>query len=230
MKDEAGEIRNRYERRKELPTNLRYSPIDPYVCMVCQEKERAIIRWIHVAGLAPVGERRVVEIGCGGGGNLLQFIHLGFRPENLVGNELLEDRASQARHVLPVATEIFVGDASELDLEDQTFDVILQSTVFSSILDDRFQEKLAERMWKLAKPGGGVLWYDFVYNNPHNPDVRGVPVRRVRELFPDGIMRVWRLTLAPPLGRFVTKVWPRFYTWLNVFPFLRTHVLCWIEK
>ena len=21
-------------------------------------------------------------------------------------------------------------------------------------------------MWALVKPGGGVLWYDFVYNNP----------------------------------------------------------------
>ena len=33
-------------------------------------------------------------------------------------------------------------------------------------------------------PGGGVLWYDFTVNNPRNPDVRGVPMKRV------GISRV----------------------------------------
>jgi hypothetical protein len=24
-------------------------------------------------------------------------------------------------------------------------------------------------MWALTKPGGGILWYDFVYDNPRNP-------------------------------------------------------------
>jgi hypothetical protein len=48
----------------------------------------------------------------------------------------------------------------------------------------------------------------------------------VAELFPDGRLRQWRLTLAPPIARRVPAAW---YPWLNL-PFLRTHVLCWIEK
>jgi hypothetical protein len=85
-------------------------------------------------------------------------------------------------------------------------------------------------MWALAKPGGGVLWYDFIFNNPRNPDVRGVPLHRIRQLFPAGKIHHWKLTLAPPLSRRVTRLHPVLYSVFNLVPFLRTHVLCWIEK
>jgi hypothetical protein len=66
-------------------------------------------------------------------------------------------------------------------------DLVLQSTVFSSLLDDAFQQRLAEAMWRWLKPGGAVLWYDFTVDNPRNPDVRGVPLARVRALFPQAL-------------------------------------------
>ena len=125
---------------------------------------------------------------------------------------------------------MLVGDASQLDLGDASFDVVLQSTVFSSILDAAFQQRLADRMWALVKPAGGVLWYDFIYNNPRNPDVRGVPLGRIRELFPQGRLRAWRVTLAPPISRLVTRIHPSLYSVLNAVPWLRTHVLCWVGK
>ncbi len=107
---------------------------------------------------------------------------------------------------------------------------MLQSTVFSSLLDDAFQQRLADAMWAAVKPGGGVLWYDFTVDNPRNPDVRGVPLRRVRELFPGGELRARRITLAPPIARAVTRVHPSLYTLFNAVPLLRTHVLAWIAK
>ena len=109
-------------------------------------------------------------------------------------------------------------------------DIVFQSTVFSSLLDDSFQQRLADAMWKWVRPGGGVLWYDFVVDNPRNPDVRGVPVRRIRELFPSGSHRVRRLTLAPPLARPAARIHPSLYTLLNSCPWLRTHVLVWVGK
>ncbi len=229
MNHEAYDIRERYDRRKNLPPSL-YDPLGSYNAMVEAEKKFALIRWINSFNLAPVCEKRVLEVGCGNGPNLLQLILLGFRPENLVGIELLEERGLQAVHRLPAATKILVGDASEIDLGEERFDVVCQSTVFTSILDDDFQQNLARRMWLSAAGGGGVLWYDYVYDNPWNPDVRGVPISRIRQLFPHGRLKVWRLTLAPPIGRLVSKVSPRLYTVFNAFPFLRTHVLCWIQK
>jgi len=230
MIDEIENVRARYRRRQEENESVTYDPLAPYNSLLETEKRLALVRLINEAGLPPVSDKTVLEIGCGSGTNLLQLLLLGFRPENLVANELLEDRAAEARHRLPQAIEIITGDASELNLPDRTFDVVMQSTVFTSILDDDFQQKLANRMWDLVKPRGGILWYDYIYDNPWNSDVRGVPVKRIRQLFPEGKMKTWRLTLAPPIGRLVTRLSPKLYTLFNLAPFLRTHVLCWIEK
>lgn len=187
-------------------------------------------RWIRECHIAPVQEKRALVIGCGEGSNLYELLRLGFLPENLVGNELLEHRARIARSGLPAATEVICGDATQLPSEIGVFDIVYQSTVFTSLLDDAFQEALAARMWSLVKPGGGVLWYDFTFDNPRNPDVRGVPLQRVRQLFPGAQIVDWRLTLAPPISRRVTKISPSLYGVFNLFPFLRTHILCWIKK
>lgn len=157
-------------------------------------------------------------------------MRLGFNAQNLVGNELLSDRITLARHSLPEAITLYEGDATQLELGDKSFDVVYQSTVFSSLLDDRFQEQLANRMWDWVRPGGGVLWYDFTFDNPNNPDVRGVPLKRIRELFPSGGIDSHRVTLAPPISRRCCKVNPALYHAFNAFPFLRTHLLCWIGK
>lgn len=229
-KKEVQEIRDRYKRRRDAHADDRYGMLRASSYMWAQEKERALIRWIDYAGLAPLAEKRLLEIGCGNGNNLIQLLRLGFRAENIEGNELLEDRVNIAKQKLPEALNVIAGDAMEVIREDSSFDVVLQSTVFSSILDDEFQEKLAQKMWCAAKPGGGILWYDFVYDNPRNSDVRGVSVKRIRELFPHGEIKVWRVTLAPPICRVVTRINPALYNIFNSMPFLRSHVLCWIRK
>lgn len=227
---EARAVAERYARRSmTVPSDL-YSPLNPAEFMARQERERALISLIRAAGLEPISERTVLEIGCGTGSNLLRLIDLGFSPENLVGNELLESRATVARSRLSQEVRILMGDASTLEFPAASFDIVYQSTVFTSLLDAPFQEALARRMWSWARPGGGVLWYDFLYDNPRNPDVRGVPMRRVRQLFPQAHIRSWRITLAPPISRRVTKLHPSLYGLFNLLPFLRTHVLCWIRK
>lgn len=227
---EIEQVSQRYQRRQLRHCEGLYSPLLPEVYLTLQEKERAIIRWIKSCGLEPVSDKRVLEVGCGSGRNLLDFIRLGFSPRNLAGNELLEERLQAARENLPAAVRIIPGDAAQIDLSEGVFDVVLQSTVFTSLLDNDFQQTLADRMWALTRPGGGVLWYDFVYNNPGNPDVRGVPLKRIKELFPKAIISAWRLTLAPPISRRVCKIHPALYDIFNLLPFLRTHLLCWLKK
>jgi len=226
---EIAAVHDRYERRKAAVENNRYSPLNADVWQGMQERQRAMLRIFAHLGLGNFHATKLVEVGCGAGGNLLEFLRLGFQPQNLIGVELLEDRVAIANKVLP-AGMVRLGDAASMILPSASQDIVYQSTVFSSLLDDTFQQELAERMWGWAKPGGGVLWYDFIYNNPSNPDVRGVPVRRVRELFPNGTLSVNRLTLAPPIARKVCRIHPALYRFFNAFPCLRTHVLCWIRK
>jgi SAM-dependent methyltransferase len=226
MNCEVDQIVARYARR----AGMEYDPITAAVYMAHQERQRAFLRWIRVCGIAPVKSKRVLEIGCGGGGNLLELLYFGFLPDNLCGNELLPERVQRARALLPIGVRILPGDARHIEIPNGSVDIVLQSTVFTSILDPEFQYDLAQRMWTWVIPGGGVLWYDFIFDNPRNPDVKGIPLRRVRELFPGGRVRSWRVTLAPPINRLVTRVHPCLYTIFNAIPALRTHVLCWIEK
>jgi SAM-dependent methyltransferase len=228
--DEPEAVAERYARRAGNVSRDRYSLLRPDVWHTLQERQRAMLRLFNTLGLTDLSALRLLEVGCGGGANLLELLRMGFVPEHLSGAELLPERFAQARHVLPAALQLHAGDALQMRVAPASQDVVFVSTVFSSLLDAAFQQRLADAMWAWVKPGGGVLWYDFTVNNPRNPDVRGVPLARVRRLFPNGRVRHQRLTLAPPLARAVVPLWAPLYTVFNALPLLRTHLLCWVAK
>lgn len=225
--DEPDAVAARYARRHD---GDRYSPLRPEVWQTVQERERALLRRLAAVGLRSLAPLAITEVGCGSGGNLLGLLRLGASPEHLTGLELLPERHAQARHVLPRATAVWLGDACVAPVLPASQDLVLQYTVFSSLLDDDFQQRLADAMWRWLKPGGAVLWYDFTVDNPGNRDVRGVPLKRVRALFPEGRVRAERVTLAPPLARAACALHPALYRPLAAVPGLRTHVLAWIAK
>lgn len=228
--DEPSAVAARYARRN---SGSLYSILRPEVVRSTQEWQREMLSLFgSVCGFtdADMKTLKLVDVGCGYGGHLLDFLRFGFAPQNLYGIELLSDRVNGARSKLPASLRVHHGDASTADVAPASQDVVFQSVVFSSLLNDDFQTDLANNMWSWIRPGGGVLWYDFVYGNPSNVDVRGVPVRRIRELFPEGMLTVKRVTLAPPISRRVCRLHPSLYHLFNAIPLLRTHVLCWIEK
>ena len=225
--DEPQAVAERYARRGGLD---RYSYLQADVWQSVQERQRALLKLLLRLGLTDLASLRLLEVGCGAGGNLLELLRLGFAPAHLAGAELLPERLAQARAVLPPALALWGGDASALDIAPASQDIVFQSTVFSSLLDDDFQQRLAGAMWRWVKPGGGVLWYDFTVNNPRNRDVRGVPLARVQQLFPQAVMTARKITLAPPIARAVCRLHPALYPVFNALPLLRTHVLVWLQK
>jgi SAM-dependent methyltransferase len=227
--EETRAVAERYARRGAVAGD-RYSLLKPDVWQTVQERQRAMLKLFAWLGWHDLSAQRATEVGCGAGANLLELLRFGFTPESLTGIELLPQRHAQARAVLPAAVTLHLGDALTAGIEPASQDVVLQATVFSSLLDKGFQQALADAMWRWVKPGGGVLWYDFTFDNPRNPDVRGVRLSRVRELFPQGRLRAQRVTLAPPLARALCRLHPALYTAANTVPLLRTHVLCWIGK
>jgi SAM-dependent methyltransferase len=225
--NELDEVRNRYDRRLLSPST-RYDPTRPENLLTNQYRQVAIVRALIRGNLLPLGGRRIIEVGCGNGKNLLELLQLGASPDCIVANELLEERVVAARLSLPEAVKVLDGDATSLQIETGSFDIVYQSTVFSSILDHDFQHKLANEMWRWVKPGGAVLWYDFTVNNPRNRDVVGISQSRVRELFPDAKIHGYRTTLAPPLARALGG-FTLAHRLLASLPPLRTHwvaVLC----
>jgi SAM-dependent methyltransferase len=202
----------------------------PHVWCTLAERQRETLRLFARLGWRDLPARHALEVGCGAGGNLLELLRLGFLPEHLTGIELLPERFAHAARVLPSALRLMPGDAAEAEIDPGSQDVVLQFTVFSSLLHDVTQQRLAAAMWRWVKPGGGVLWYDFTVDNPRNRDVRGVPLERIAALFPQGVPQARRVTLAPPIARAVTRVHPALYTLFNTLPVLRTHLLAWIAK
>jgi SAM-dependent methyltransferase len=225
--DEIQAIAARYARRD---VGDLYSPLRPEVWQAQQERQRVLIALLRAHAPKPAAELKLLEIGCGHGDNLLELLRLGFDPAHLLGNELLPERAAVARQRLPAATALLPGDAAHIAIEAGSLDIAYQAMVFSSILDDAFQQRLAAAMWSWLRPGGAVLWYDFTVNNPRNADVRGMPLARVRALFPAGKIDARRVSLAPPIARRVVRVHHAAWRVFNALPLLRTHVLAWIAK
>lgn len=225
--DETDAIAARYARRAGAD---RYSALRPEVWQMLHERQRALLRLLAAHRVRDCAELRLAEVGCGTGGNLLELLRFGFAPQHLRGIELLPERFAQARRVLPAAVTLDCGDACGAPVAPASQDLVLAATVFSSILDDAFQQRLAQVIWSWLKPGGAVIWYDFAVDNPRNPDVHGVPESRLRELFPEGRIDAKRVTLAPPLARALCRVHPSLYGIANALPLLRTHRLAWIGK
>jgi SAM-dependent methyltransferase len=170
--------------------------------------------------------KKIIEIGAGSGSNLLFYQNLGFKWENIYANELLEERYRALCERLPHSTCI-LGDALKLEYKDQ-FDIVFQSIVFTSILNQEFRKSLAHKMVEMLKPGGIIISYDFTFNNPQNKDVRKLTKKDIRSLFSQcKEIQFKKVTLAPPISRRVG----RWYDIVNfLFPFLRTHTIAIIRK
>jgi len=75
----------------------------------------------------------------------------------------------------------------------------------------------------MLKSGGIILWYDFVFDNLQNNDVRGIKKREIIKLFKDSKKKTFnKKTLAPPIGRKVRKLYPLF----NIFPLFKATYNC----
>ena len=116
------------------------------------------------------------------------------------------DMRDETGRLMSRGPDVRIGDASSLPWSDRTFDIVIQSTLFSSILDGEMKRSIAREMTRVLKPGGCVIWYDLRINNPRNPNVKGIGQREVRSLFPDLSIRLARVSLAPPLARILVPV------------------------
>jgi ubiquinone/menaquinone biosynthesis C-methylase UbiE len=225
---EEARIRAAYaKRQKEDP---RYSYFSMGNLFIIQEREKRLLTLLKRNDLAPLQATKILEVGCGTGYWLREFIKWGARPENLTGIDLLVDRVAEARYLCPKAINIVYGNAAALAFPDATFDLVVQSTVFTSVLDALMKQQIASEMLRVVKDNGCILWYDYHVSNPWNPDVRGVKRREIAQLFPGCRMQLQRLTLAPPLVRLLAP-----YSWfacyvLGKIPWLCTHYLGLIAK
>lgn len=211
----------------------RYGLFDDAALLHTHSVERSLLALLKRRGFHQLNEARVLDVGCGSGMQLRRCIEYGGRPERLTGIDLLPNRIEAARALHPGITWL-VGSAHELPFAPASFDVVLCSTVLSSVLDAALRRQIAAEMLRVVTPSGVIVIHDFVYANPRNPQVRGVPLRELRQLFAGpgtgNVLRARRVVLAPPISR---RLAPRAF-WLAELlehaKLLNTHVVAAVYR
>jgi SAM-dependent methyltransferase len=192
--------------------------------------ERNVLTALRRSGFWPLGAKRLLDVGCGTGYWLRCLIAWGAQPQHLAGIDLLRNRVLDATKLSPPQVGLSCGSAVALPFRSESLDLVLQFTVFTSILDPDVRHRVADEMVRVLKPDGAILWYDFCVENARNPDVRSVKAAEIRQLFPTCSVKLARVTLAPPLTRLVAPLSWTLCALLNLVPPLRTHYLGVIKK
>lgn len=221
-------LRDEYDGRKtRLAGKDLYSFFYAPYQFAIQQRQRTLIKALKRLGLASLKGKRILEVGCGGGGVLLEYLSLGAEPENLFGIDLLHDRLVEARHRLPLSG-VSCADGQHLPFPDRSFDLVLQYTAFSSVLDVRIKQQMAADMLRVLRPGGAVLWYDF-WLNPTNPQTRGIRPAEIKSLFAGCETSFYKITLAPPIARRLVPLSWGLAALLESIRLLNTHYLTVIQ-
>lgn len=221
---ETERIQAEYDRRdREIAHDL-YAPWQPGEILMVSERERVAASMLKRLDKFPKAGDRCLELGYGRLGWLGRLVSWGMRETDLHGIELDPARAEIARAALPGA-DLQVGDARLLPWKENYFHFVIVSTLFSSILDTEFRDRVANEIDRVLVSGGVVLWYDAAVNNPRNAHLSGIPRVGIESLFPEYHCHLKSVTLAPPIARRAANLSWTVATMLSGVPFLRTHFL-----
>ena len=222
--DELERIRREYARRAQDPHYSKlYSSGNASARIAASERRRVSTRLLRATGGWHPASLRIIDVGCGGGGEVAWLLEEGAEPRRCVGVDLLPARVSMARSSLPEVRWV-VANSERLPVLDGAFDLALCMTVLSSILDARMRTWVVAEIARVLAPGGRLLWYDFRWN-PTNPQTEGICGKDVEALLPGWRHVYERVTLAPPISRFVAPRSERLTRTLSHVPFLLSHTI-----
>ena len=206
-----------------------YAPWQPAQMLMREERKRVAARLLRQARVFPAPGDPCLEVGFGTQGWLGDLATWGVPQRDLHGIELDGSKVDIARQCLPRA-DLRVGDATDLPWQSGHFQLVIVSTVISSILDGRVRQVLAREIVRVLRPGGALLFYDFARNSPANRQVRKVSRAELRSLFPELSGRIRSVTLAPPISRLIAPWSWTLAALCQAVPLLRTHLLAVLVK
>ena len=203
--DDIARLRDEYEdRKRRFAGSDMYSWFNSANLFAIQQRQRAVLAALKKHAVTNLADLRILEMGCGSGGVLAEFLGFGVLPGNLYGVDLLSDRLVHAHHWLS-GSGFANADGQSLPFPSRSFDLVMQYTALSSILDADVRRNICAELWRVVKPGGLILSYDF-WLNPTNTQTRGVRPAEIRRLFHGCRFEFQRITLAPPIARRLVPV------------------------
>lgn len=193
-------LRGEYARRRESSADKeRYSLFNRAYLFAIQQRERVTLDLLRSEQFTSLAGKSILEVGCGRGGVLLEYFGYGADLHALTGVDLLEDRLIDGIRRMS-GLRLICANGEKLPFPRASYDIVLQYTAFSSILDPQIKTEMAAEMLRVLQPDGLILWYDF-WLNPTNSQTRGIRKAEIRRLFPRCDFTFKRTTLAPPIAR-----------------------------
>ena len=157
---------------------------------------------------------RVLDVGCGTGASLLQFIRLGFLPANLTGIDTSQDRIQIAQATLP-GVSFRVDDASHLSFASDNFDLVFESTMLGTLESAGLIGSIAREMMRVTRPGGYIMLADWRYSRKGSGVKTAISSKLLDRIFAVGskteVVARRRGALVPPLGRRLSRIAPALY-------------------
>lgn len=167
----------------------------------------------------------VLDLGCGSLSILPESIAIDVR----VGLDLLIGRLIDLKSA-DNTTPTVNGDGAHLPFPDETFDVVVLSTMMTSVLSDALRRSVSAEVVRTLRIGGAVLWYDMRLPNPRNAATRSIGRAELRRLFPSLRGEVSSLTVVPFVARRLGKFTTSGYALLRRLPALRSHLAACLLK
>ena len=217
-----------YAKRGALVDQRRYTPFDPAHLLLHHSRERAFLNLMKLSDTFSLEGRRVLEIGCGAGGILIEYLNYGACAMNLFGVDVLPDKLAIGRE-RSSNLGLVCASGEMLPFADGAFDIVTQYTALTSVLDMNIRMRISSEMLRVVSRTGLIVSYDFLCNNPKNPDVRGLTIKDLKVLFPNCTLRVQRIVLAPPIARLLAPFSPTVCSLLEKIPWLCTHYMVGIR-
>jgi ubiquinone/menaquinone biosynthesis C-methylase UbiE len=156
-----------------------WHPRNPVSQVHSQILELAIIKAFNRLGIELV-DQRILDVGCGYGRMLRFWTEMGASPRLMSGYDLAFYRLDRA-HELSPHMNLVAGDASKLPYLSDSFDLVSQFSMFSSIHDERMREMAAWEFERVLRPSGWLVWYDIAAGKGGN--TIPLPKSYVQELF-----------------------------------------------
>lgn len=206
--NDLARLRTEYaDRARRFAESDIYSAFNRANLFAIQSRQRVTLDALRAHGVRSFSGQRIFEMGCGSGGVLREYRWLGADAANLFGIDLLPDRLREARQSQPEAG-LANANGQFLPFPAASFDLVLQYTAISSILDMDLRREICAELLRVTRPGGLILSYDF-WLNPTNKQTLGLRPTEIRQSFPGCDIRFHKITLAPPIARRIVPLsWP----------------------
>jgi len=148
---EIDRLRRTYEQRSHSKLAQRYSRTNPGHLYALHEREAAIADLLRSAGLRSLAGLRILDVGCGAGAMLRQYLEYEADPNRMWGIDLLPEFVEKARST-SINLQVVCGSASELPFADSRFDFVSQFMLFTSVLDTAMKMRIAGEIDRVLAP------------------------------------------------------------------------------